>query len=364
MADAGLTRLLADIGSAGAADWDVLIPQARRAGLLGRLACLLEAQGGLEQVPAPARRHLTGAQLVAQRQAEAVRWEVGLIEAALDSVGVSTLLLKGAAYVMAGLPPARGRLMSDIDVLVPRESLNRVESALMIAGWATTHHEPYDQQYYRRWMHELPPMRHVVRGTAVDVHHALLPVTARVKVDTESMRAAAVPVPGNPHLLMLSPIDMVLHGATHLFSESEFHSGLRDLSDLDLLFRHFAAHPAFWDDLVERAKAVGLGRPLYYALTLSAALLATPVPATILSRAAAFGPPRPLGTLTGALFRRVLAGRTPSEEGASEALARALLFVRGHWLRMPTHLLIYHLGHKAIAGARRGKDPQAGEPPS
>jgi hypothetical protein len=161
---------------------------------------------------------------------------------------------------------------------------------------------------------------------------------------------------------MLSPVDMVLHGATHLFSESELHRGLRDLSDLDLLMRYFGELPGFWDDLVERADAVGLRRPLYYALTLCSAFLATPVPGPTLSCAPAFGPPRPLGALMGAIYGQVLAGRIPSEEGVSASFAHGLLFVRGHWLRMPMHLLIYHLGHKAMAGARRRRDRAAVEP--
>ena len=353
MADAALIRFLGGSRPAAAADWDALIPQARAAGLLGRLAFNLERQGGLDVVPPQMRRHLVGAQLVAQRQAEAVHWEVSQIKEALDSVGVTTLLLKGAAYVMADLPPAKGRLMSDIDILVPRDALGPVESALMIAGWATTHHDPYDQQYYRRWMHELPPMRHVVRGSVVDVHHALLPVTARIRVDTEAMRAAAVPVQRHPQLRVLPPADMVLHAATHLFCESEWYSGLRDLSDLDLLLRHFSGCAGFWDELVARADTVGLRRPLYYALTLSAAILGTPVPSATLSSTSEFGPAEPLRTLMGALFRRVLAGQLPNEQDPVAALARSALFLRGHWLRMPTHLLVFHLGHKVMAGANR-----------
>jgi hypothetical protein len=34
----------------------------------------------------------------------------------------------------------------------------------MLAGWAATHHDAYDQRYYRQWMHELPPMQPYARG--------------------------------------------------------------------------------------------------------------------------------------------------------------------------------------------------------
>ena len=76
----------------------------------------------------------------------------------LATVDVDLVLLKGAAYLMAGLPAARGRVFSDVDILVPVARLAEVENALMLHGWSTTHHNAYDQRYYRQWMHELPPL--------------------------------------------------------------------------------------------------------------------------------------------------------------------------------------------------------------
>ena len=57
----------------------------------------------------------------------------------------------------------------------------------MLGGWATTHHDPYDQRYYRRWMHELPPMLHIRRMTLLDVHHAIVPATADLKPSSEAL---------------------------------------------------------------------------------------------------------------------------------------------------------------------------------
>ena len=53
-------------------------------------------------------------------------------------------------------------------------SLIAISTALMLAGYVTTHLDPYDQRYYRRWRHELPPMQHVKRLTVLDVHHNLV----------------------------------------------------------------------------------------------------------------------------------------------------------------------------------------------
>src|SRR5687768_3212054 len=119
------------------AQWELAIRLARRADLLSRLAALLEAEGLLGQVPAPAREHLEAGRVVALAQEEAVRREVAYLSRAFEIAGTEGILLKGAAYLFADLPAARGRLFSDVDVLVPREALGAVEAALMLHGWAT-----------------------------------------------------------------------------------------------------------------------------------------------------------------------------------------------------------------------------------
>ncbi|MDT1852626.1 nucleotidyltransferase family protein, partial [Acinetobacter baumannii] len=104
------------------------------------------------------------------------------------------ILLKGSAYAMAGLDAGRGRLFSDVDILVPKPRLDEVEAALMLHGWASTHLDPYDQRYYREWMHEIPPKVHVRRGISIDVHHAIMPETAADRPDPDLLRAAAIPI--------------------------------------------------------------------------------------------------------------------------------------------------------------------------
>ena len=330
------------------ARWELLVRQARRANLLGRLAALLEDQGLLHEINAAARAHLEAARTVSIAQEAAVRREVTHVCAALRNAGIEGILLKGAAYLFARLPAARGRHFSDIDILVPREALGKVEAALMLKGWATTHHHPYDQRYYRRWMHELPPLQHATRLTVLDVHHAILPPTARFKPDSRKLWAASRPIADIEQLRLLAPADMVLHSAVHLFCNEEFSNGLRDLSDLDSLLHHFGQQPGFWDALVDRAEDLDLGRPLHYALRYLQRMLATPVPPHARGRAEKARPPAPLQLLMDALFPRVLQPDHPSTADALTAVAKWALYVRAHWLRMPALLLAYHLTAKAL----------------
>jgi hypothetical protein len=235
------------------AEWDLLVRQARKANLLASLYALLNKHGQLDHVPSQPRLHLDWAHAVAERHIQAVDWEVTLIKKALQQTGVPLVLLKGAAYVMAGLPPAQGRLFSDIDILVPREKLDSVEATLMQHGWAATHHDGYDQRYYRTWMHELPPMQHIKRMTVIDVHHAIVPKTAPIHPDSDKLLAAACAIGETDGMMTLASTDMVLHSAVHLFHDGEFDHGLRDLVDLHLLLGHFGTLPSFWPALVERA---------------------------------------------------------------------------------------------------------------
>ena len=304
-------------------------------------------------MPPQPREHLEWSHAIAERHTQAVHWEVTLIRKALAKVGVPVILLKGAAYVMANLPSARGRLFSDIDIMVPKDSLNAVEAALMLHGWAATHHDAYDQRYYRTWMHELPPMQHIKRSTVIDVHHAILPETAYVHPDPEKLRAAACALDGYDDLQVFAPVDMVLHSAAHLFHEGELDNGLRDLVDIDGLLRHFSSLPSFWPELVERAKELELTRPLFYALALCRAYPAHAHPfgydGSRQESVAPTGPPWHswIASLPARSCRFTQAAPT-----GLTGTARWMLYVRANWLRMPPLMLARHLFHKAFVSPK------------
>jgi hypothetical protein len=327
--------------------------------LLPRLAATLDARQLTQSVPPAAAAHLKAATLLAAAQATEVRREVEHVRQALAPLGLEPVLLKGAAYVIAGLPPGDGRLFSDIDILVPKARLPEVEAALMSRGWATTHHSAYDQRYYREWMHELPPMQHIHRHTTLDVHHGILPETARRRPDPALLLAASqvISTPGGP-VRVLAPEDMLLHSMAHLFFNEEHSHALRDLSDLDLLIRRFGADDGFWTRLAARARALDLERTLHYGLSQALTVLDSPVPREALTASSSAAPAWPLNRWMDTLWHQVL--RTPPATSAlvPRSIAPFLLYVRAHWLRMPPWLLARHLFVKAFL--RPGQEASAG----
>ena len=274
----------------------------------------------------------------ARRASETVRtealWEAEMARRALAPLGVPVILLKGTAYAAAGLDAAQGRSIGDLDILVPRAALPKVEQALLAAGWEWVKEDAYDDLYYRQWMHELPPLIHRARDRMIDVHHTILPLTARPKPDAEALIADSVEV--GEGLRILAPADMIVHAAAHLFADGDLAGGLRNLWDVDRLLRQFAAQDeAFWPALRQRAARHGLLAAVHRAGRLANDLYGTPVPESWR-----------VWDSADPLYRARLLAR----DGWGRPTRRLLRFgfyVRSHALRMPPAMLARHLWTKA-----------------
>ena len=317
------------LATASAATWEALIRIARAESLAGQLSERTREAGIRGKLAPRLSAILDDIDAGVTASQRGSRWETHLAARALAPLGVPVVLLKGAAYLHAGLPPSAGRTIGDLDILVPRAALPEVEAALLGAGWAWVKDDPYDDHYYRTWMHELPPMLAFDRGEMIDVHHTILPLTARPTPDAAALVADAVPV-GEAGLMVLSPPDMVLHAVAHLFADGEFQGGLRNLWDIHRLLAHFAS-PAFDAELAARARLHQLEGPLDRAINFASEMFSPEDRSRTVS----------LDWLAPVIRRRLL-GR--DRWGTDVApIADKLLYIRGHWLRMPPHLLARHL---------------------
>lgn len=326
---------------------DLLLRVLRRLRLLGRIAWQLREAELLAGLPAAAVDHLLGALAHAEAQRRAALWELDRVVHALrDELPMPTVVLKGCAYALAGLPNAGGRSLVDVDLLVPRARLAAVEARLRECGWVTAELDPHDERYYRAWSHELPALVHVDRETEVDVHHNIVMPTSRARPDARLLLEAARPLPGSA-LHVLSPVDMTLHAMVHLMTSSDLADALRDLVDVDELLRHFGAHePGFWEAFWPRAEALDLARPAFHALRQARRCLGTPIPDAVLESSRAGAPPAPAVRVTDALMPLALFPMHPDKANAGARAARWMLFLRSHWIRMPLPQLAWHAANK------------------
>ncbi len=360
----------ASVAGLSGPQWSALMSVARGEVLLGTLAHRVADQPLPGSVAAELRAALASAN---QAQIHAL-WEAEMCHRALSPLGITPVLLKGTAYAAAGLPNAAGRQIGDLDILVPRDRLDEAEAALISAGWEWVKDDPYDQAYYREHMHELPPLIHKTRDRMIDVHHTILPLTAKPRPDVAAMLADAVallgdayppsrlregsgvglngertrlvfgsfppltpPAGGRGTLQILCPTDMVCHAAAHLFADGDMAGGLRNLWDIHSLLSEFSGgkdDDGFWQDLQSRAQQHQLWPAVHRAIRLSHSLFATNIPSAMAGR-----------VRHDKYYRiRMLARDDWGRE--SHRLIRLIFYIRSHLIRMPLPMLLRHLWTK------------------
>ncbi len=308
-------------------EWTDLISMARAESLIGALAHRIDHA----KVPDRIRMVLQDAVEAHDLARLQALWEADCARRALADYPGKIVLMKGTAYVAADLAAGRGRSIGDLDIMVERKDLPVVENALLDAGWEWVKPDPYDDQYYREHMHELPPLIHRERDRMIDVHHTILPLTAGPTPDAGEILASAIALADG--LYVMAPADMVLHSVAHLFADGDLAGGLRNLWDINLLLREKAeASASFWTELDKRARLHGLADELARALRLAAALYDTPVLPSLAGKA----------TFTDNFYvRRLLARDGYGRE--TRKLTRLAFYIRSHWLRMPPLMLARQL---------------------
>ena len=331
MSGALLTQALRDPASVEALDasgWTALLAAARAEQLIGTLAWRVE---GLT-MPEAARRVLEDARATVEQGRLVALWEAEMARRALTGKGMPVVLLKGTALVAAGLSAGQGRQIGDLDILVPRDRIGEAEAALIAAGWEWVKPDPYDDDYYRHWMHELPPLIHRERDRMIDVHHTILPLTARITPDAAALIGSGVALENG--LFVLPPEGMLVHAAAHLFSDGDLQGGLRNLWDIRCLIDEFG-NAEFELKLAACAALHGLTYEVERALRLSDHLFGQGADLTLADRL---------------YVRRLLArdgwGRP------TRKLTEFAFYLRGHWLRMPPLMLVRHLWTKWRKGYR------------
>lgn len=299
------------------AEWTALFAVARAEQLIGTLATRLD---GLA-MPEDARRIVRDAIASAEQGRTAALWEAEMARRTLGDMSV--VLLKGTAFAAAGLKAGKGRSIGDLDILVPRDRIAEAEALLLAAGWEWVKPDPYDDAYYRKWMHELPPLIHRERDRMIDVHHTILPLTARITPDVTALFAGSLPLENG--LRILSPSDMLCHAAAHLFADGDLAGGMRNLWDIHCLIEEFGV-----EGLEERASHHGLAGEMTRAVRLAQALYAAP----------------PLAGTAGGWGDRLYLRRLAARDAwgrPNRKLTRLAFYVRSHWLRMPPAMLARHL---------------------
>lgn len=226
--------------------------------------------------------------------------------AGLDAAGVPAMPVKGLVIADQLYGDLAARPCADLDVLVQPADLPRAREVLRAIGFTQL-----AVPRYKALVHEFHDPAWG-RGAGADhvrleLHWALWADSER-RLGTHGLWDRSVPGTLLDHpIRMLSIEDMLLHLAIHRTRSA---LRLRWLVDVAELLRRHAA-TLDWDAYLERAGLAGARTSSWVVLTLAAALLDGPVPATVLRDLAVGWPKRALLERTcgiAALFREAPAG--------------------------------------------------------
>lgn len=332
--------------------WNDVVAVLRAEKMLARVY-LLMCQHSLEDIiPAPALKHFINAKKIADKQALIAHQETIQLISSLEEKAKYIVFLKGAAYSFAKSPAALGRVYSDIDVVVPRESLQSIERFLTVFGWYSEELDDYDEQYYRKWAHEIPPMRHSARGTVLDIHHNLVPVVSGRHIDIESfIEKYSEKV---DEITVLCEPAKFFHSAIHLFFNEDMTSAYRDMTDLYLMTN--TQDDSFYYTLLFIIEEFGFEKECMLALYFLHERYDSQFPSFIASKINVFR--GQISTWELKLLSRLIEPQHKFLAEGESSIYQFIGEIRGHALKMPMPILAFHIlmkGGRFVAQALFGK---------
>lgn len=322
--------------------WESLILIMRSEQLLARFGYRFREAGVLAALEKCVQRHFENAITLAEHQHTQIRYEAEKLSSYLKGKTKKLVFLKGGAYVLSNCSASIGRTCGDVDVIVEKSDITAVEQALILAGWCHKDINDYDDQYYRKWAHEIPPLTHGVRGTVLDLHHNLVPIISGRMVDTEVLfRYTKTHSHG---IETLTEPAMFVHSSIHLFFNEDFKYAFRDFFDLYLLSKGKSSE--FWIEVINISKALNFKSEIEKSIRYLALCFELKLPSEIICLL-----DKKLFDLEHSFKDKVfISGLSPKHYLSTDFFGITsawLLMLRGHYLKMPLPILFYHLTVKS-----------------
>jgi hypothetical protein len=237
-------------------NWESLFQTASDEVLLPLLYSQFKSLDLLNLLPADIAEFLLGVETANRERNQAIVDELKAAVTLLNKIGIQPVLLKGLAYLKAGVyrDPAHRHLV-DIDLLVPKEQRQAAVVALIQNGWVADNLDPF-----RNFRQHSPPLRRP-SSVWIEIHHSLgtgvcervLPACEVIErscaVDLDGL---CVRVPAGEDLLA----HLIMHSQIlHPYSQRIW-TPIRAMVDLLLVSRRFGPD-LHWDLVANRFRAAG-----------------------------------------------------------------------------------------------------------
>ncbi len=327
-------------------NWTRFIQEARQNALLGTCYFIARQHDIWNLLPQQVQTHLISGFHYAEKQKITLLQEMLELEKVFSNTDISALMVKGTAYRLAGYEFAKGRVFSDIDLLVPQQQFKQALRLLNNAGYLELALSAYDRRYYLQWSHQNPPLTHYIRGANIDLHHHIFPVASNENILVEPMIQTAQALE-NSAFSVPSPAYLFMHAAVHLFYQDETHKLVKDLCDLYLMYLEVTEREPI-QHLIDAAKQSNAQAAVLYALQALHQIFDTQLPeeaALLLPYASSYRQWQMRFLLTHLL----------DQDSVWHKAAHAMWFIRGHLLKMGPFTLLYHSVAKSLEQLKERK---------
>lgn len=199
------------------------------------------------------------------------------LERRFEACGVPMVLLKGAAVARSSYADASQRPMTDLDIWVRDDDMDRAAAILEEEGFRHDPglaHRPVALQRLSGGELVFRP-RHGGHGL-VELHFSPFQgwwVKRATAPDIEGVWRRTLPMAPARHARRLAPEDAILQTASHLVVNQFAQAPLRGLMDLGVLSR---AHAVDWDAVALRAQAWRMATATWLALDIADRLIGLP----------------------------------------------------------------------------------------
>ena len=284
-----LGMLRYDAGSAGAfagfdarsPRWEEVLRLAERHGVAPLLLRALETGGMLERCPESVRARLKEARRVTALANLEKYGQFRAVASALGEANVAVMALKGMHAAELVYRDISLRPMSDVDILVPREAVQRTIAALRSIDYG------YEADVSGAGPRMLGTkcnigLAHRRLGVWLEVHWSLAEPQDCYAPPMDEIWASAVRTRlGDADARVMAPEFLLLHVCAHLACNHAFGFSLRGLCDVAEIVR---AHPALdWNQVVDSGRRHGWTRGVAAALRLARDRLGAAVPEGVLA---------------------------------------------------------------------------------
>ena len=261
-------------------EWDGLIQQSGRHGVAPLLYQRLESLSSGTTIPASIVQRLREIYLYSTWKNTQLYHELAKVLGILQDDNIPVIALKGAHLAEVVCGNIALRPMSDVDLLVKKTDLSRVEEKLLEMGYGPPERSSIEEQCEKS--HHL--VGFTKPGAApIEIHWTIELPTSPFTIDVDGLWKRARPATiADVKVLMLSPEDLLLHLCLHATYHHFFGYGLRPFCDISETIRHYQDE-IDWEQIQRRIRQWGAGNCVYLTLLLARELLEAAVPDEVLN---------------------------------------------------------------------------------